>query len=73
MNHPKEFRCKLHLDEYPLECEGALVTRRSIYGAVMRTCRKAWHEGITTQHDHGGRKIRFDLKGWPEIIKEEEL
>ena len=63
-------RCFMHADDFPMKCEGKLITRRSIYGAVTRACEKAWNEGVQFED---GRRIKVDLKGWPEWIREERL
>lgn len=60
------FKCGIHcaggtgLAEYNFnECDGSLVTRRSILGAELRGCIKGWNQ--------------FDLSGWPEVVAVEEL
>ena len=60
------FRCHLHCDKSAInngeDCEGQLITRKSIYGAIQRSCRLSW-ENVLGQ----------DFSGWPEILKIEDL
>lgn len=63
----KTFKCFLHCaggtedSNFDYEqCEGNLITRRSIYGAEMRSCTKAWNEAN-------------NFLGWPKILREERL
>lgn len=66
------FKCYLHCAE-PVgdvvedrkyftseDCQGKLVTRMSVHGAVQRSCEKAWNEAD-------------NFAGWPTVIAEEEI
>lgn len=67
------FRCHLHCDKSAInhgeDCQGKLITRKSILGAIQRSCQLAWEkmEGFESGI------AKFNINGWPEILKVEEL
>ena len=60
-----QVKCHLHLDR---GCQGKLVTRRSIYGAIQTNCELAWTEGIKLKYEEGSRHIRIPLNLWPKVV-----
>ena len=60
--YKSQYLCEIHLED----CEGSLITKKSIYGAIVRGCHKAWTEPIMV-----GQKLKYiDPALWPEEVKD---
>ena len=53
------------------DCEGLLITRMSIHGAVSRSCEKGWES--THYVGNPVRELKVNISGWPIVVEEQPL